>query len=510
MGCDTDESLLEVAVETPATQQPDDPMFRAIDGATVLGAKLTNPYSLSVSRAAYDSLSQTLSFDGKGVTVAATHLYVRYEPKNLDDIQKLSKDSTVLLFDAPLDYEIAVPGAGYRDPGLPDGQPGYLYAAVALDYPLAGVGVDYTVLDSLFQPEGEGDTHLVSNGKAYRELERAAHQMAGLDPGPLPVKGRAQRDYRPWAQVWYREDGGALRGLEGVNCHFHYFTRTGQGFTDASGRANSDKEFNYSVNHKIVWERYDFAIKDSWMTRAVLDGPKTKYHTYTITTDAVIGVKPANPDDRDWRRAMVHRGAYRYYYQDVMGLTRPPRNSILEFQLHYRVWDTEESRGVPGLGTHSAGWQTWGFGSQININLHPLDFRTAADYYATTIHETAHAAHWNFNRLYNQSFAIIDARIIESWAEGVTVVLTRPLYPGVQGFFQGDYTPIVLDLIDNDGVTFDGRSNTADQVNGYTLAQIEAGVSGAVTTNQWRTNLQNRASNPTAAQLPALFTYWVP
>ena len=505
MGCDTDESLLEAVVETPATQQPDDPMFRAIDGATVLGAQLTNPYSLSVNRAAYDSLSQTLSFDGAGVTVAATHLYVRYEPKNLDDIQKLSKDSTVLLFDAPLDYEIAAPGAGYRDPGLPDGQPGYLYAAVALDYPLAGAGVAYTVLDSLFQPEGDGDTHLVSNGKAYRELERAAHAIAGLDPGPAPVKGQAYKDYVPTAQVWYREDGGALRGLEGVNCHFHYFTRTGQGFTNASGRATSDKGFNRDVNHKIVWERYDFAIKDGWMTRAVLDGPKTKHHTYTITTDAVFGVKPANPNDRDWRRAMVHRAAYRYYYQDIVGLRRPPENSILGFQLHYRVYDDI----VAGVAGHLPSWQWLGFGSQIKIGLLPDSINTAAGHVAVAVHETGHAVHWDQDE---GRYDLITDKVKETYAVGLEHFVTRQMYPTYTRpvtLFGPDHTGLAVDLVDAaDGNTVNRRC-CSDLVTGYSAVQIQLSTYGTpLDWADWERRLRDNFPNSTSGNLPALFNHW--
>ena len=503
VGCDTDETLLEAAVETPTTQAPDDPMFRAIDGATVLGAKLTNPYSLSVSRAAYDSLSQTLGFDGEGVTVTATDLYVRFEPQNLDDIQRLSKDSTLLLFDAPLDYEIAVPGAGYRDPSLGDGQPGYLYTAVKLSYPLQAVGVSYTVLDSLFQPESEGDTHLIGNGKGYRQLERAAHVMVGLDPGPAVVKGQSHKDYIPTATIRFRDDNGFLTGLEGANVHFSYFTRTGQGFTNAVGFVASDKGFNYRVNCKLVWERYNFAIKDGVMNRAVIDGPKTDQPWILNITNAT------NPNDRDWRRAMVHRGAYRYYYQDILGLRRPPENGIFSFQLHYRVRDEV----IDGAALHDPGTQWLGLGSQINIGLLPPGFNNAAGHYAVAIHETGHAVHWDQNR---SGYPSVVGDVRESYAIGIEHFLTRIQYPAYtrlaaflprridNGFHHG----LAVDLVDAaDGFTLNGAC-CEDFVSGYSPLDVQESTFGTSTWAQWEAALRDRFVNPTEGGLAALFAYW--
>lgn len=516
-----DETYLPLDDAPGIVDETDGNLFVAITDPTVLGAQLTNPYSLGVMRAAYDSLIANGALASRGADAGpqATHLYVRYAPQGLDDIQALSLDSSLLLFDAPLDYEVAVPGAGYRDPGPPDGTPGYLYCAVAVDYPVGSHGVDFAILDSLFQPEpnsGKGSGKGTGGGFDYDDyglLERGAHVLAGLEPQSAPEKGHAAKDYRPSAMVRFRDDNGAMRGLEGVNLHFSYFTRTGQGFTDATGLVNSDKEFNYAANHKLVWERYNFAIKDGAMTRAVIDGPKTKSRWNLDITNAT------NINDRDWRRAMVHRGAYRYYYQDILGLRRPPENGVLKFQLHYRVSDEIDPES---LGRHCPACQWLGFGSQIKIYVR-ASRPTAENYIATTIHETAHASHW---QLYegDLNWSNVHVRVKEGWARGVQRYLTATMYPNYKPDYFGEYSGLVEDLNDSgDGRTQDyigsspsnpnqpirisGATNV-DYVTGYVLPQLENSLTQASSYDEWRDAIVSDHVNSTESHVPSLFTFW--
>ena len=462
---------------------------------TIVGDTVTNPYSLGVVREAYQNLSNTDTFEAEAVTLRATDLHIRFLPRDTSDERRLSSDSSLTLFDVALDRLVLQQGDGYRDPDVSEGTPTYLYAAVDIDKNLADVGVPYLILDSLYQPDMHEDPDYIRSEKALAHLEEAATTIAKGKSPDYPVYERRVPDYFPTARIRYLEDDNSLRGLEGAQILFKRWSKTGQGFTDANGLARSDKGFNYEVNYELVWERYNFAIKDGLLTRAKINGP----HQST----------PWNLDinirgDRDWRRAQVHRGAFRYFYQNILGLNRPPLNGVLRFQLHYRVRD----QGIMGVATHNPGDQWLGFGSQIQIGIAPAGVNDARGYVAITIHETAHAAHWNNTRdVYN----VVERSVTETYAVGVEHFLTRTMYPNYTrpaGFLGGVSTGVAVDAVDAaDGLTLDGGC-CADRVTGFTPVDIQTAVYRTTTWFGLETELRDNFGNPTAPELRALFAYW--
>jgi len=89
--------------------------------------------------------------------------------------------------------------------------------------------------------------------------------------------------------------------------------------------------------------------------------------------------------------------------------------------------------------------------------------RFSDEVYGTTIHELAHASHWEFRRN-NWNFNLTEARLQESWAEGVEWIFARLRYgsygdrPDRTNGYQGrlltvpnylTYTPIAVDLFDS-------------------------------------------------------------
>ena len=56
-----------------------------------------------------------------------------------------------------------------------------------------------------------------------------------------------------------------------------------------------------------------------------------------------------------------------------------------------------------------------------------------------------------------------------------------------------------------DGIS---STNSYDQVNGYTIRQIEDALQGKRTWNIWRDNIKNLHNNATENNLDTLFDYW--
>ena len=139
--------------------------------------------------------------------------------------------------------------------------------------------------------------------------------------------------------------------------------------------------------------------------------------------------------------------------------------------------------------------------------------------FGTTIHELAHASHWEIG--YSSPQYAIDwifdsPYLPEIWAVGVETILTRNVYGtnNYNYFYQSltvlamsdGYTCIVEEMIDiyNQSITNTLQSN--DQVSGYTLSQLE----GALPNNfgswwVWRTNINDIYNNSTEGYLDALF-----
>src|SRR5688572_23388579 len=101
----------------------------------VLGEKLINPFAIDNMQRAYQNLQEkndSVSFLFLK-TLRPTHWYVRFLPENFEQYDLLVSDTTLALYDHPLDYEISEPGDFYHDPSLPDDVPTYQYARVPVN-----------------------------------------------------------------------------------------------------------------------------------------------------------------------------------------------------------------------------------------------------------------------------------------------------------------------------------------------------------------------------------------
>lgn len=95
----------------------------------VLGEKLENPYTVENMQKAWQNVKKSKTVAKRGmeeeIEITTTHLYIRFKPKNEEELTLLEKDTTLLLFDHPLDYEITEEGDFYQDPEIPEEQPTY-------------------------------------------------------------------------------------------------------------------------------------------------------------------------------------------------------------------------------------------------------------------------------------------------------------------------------------------------------------------------------------------------
>lgn len=112
-----------------------------------------------------------------------------------------------------------------------------------------------------------------------------------------------------------------------------------------------------------------------------------------------------------------------------------------------------------------------------------------------------------------------DLFVHETWARGVEFALTNMVYPEYSPFYgRLAYTGLVEDLMDGIGTTTTLRyfnngwvtsSKTfPDDVEGYSIRQIEDGLLGQRTEQQWAARLIALFDNPTENNVANLYTNW--
>ncbi len=162
-------------------------------------------------------------------------------------------------------------------------------------------------------------------------------------------------------------------------------------------------------------------------------------------------------------------------------------------------------------GSHCKDCRLFGFFARLRI-YNPQN--SSSEIYATTIHELAHASHWELRRS-NWNNGGTSDKVIESWARGVEWELTRMKYPSSKykgrEWNNNNYTLVVADMIDSESTAFtnNGFKEPTDEVSGYnTIRQIEDVLSYTSSWDSWRDNLKNRYNNATENKLDKLFKNW--
>lgn len=127
----------------------------------ILGEKINNPYSLKNMIAALDTLKKhpdqhssclkapSSSLDE--IVIEPTDLYVRVLPADSIQYLQLMHDSTLILFDYPLDYQKEQTGDYYKDPSV-SGKYTWLYTTVPVGYQ-SPYGINFEIIEELFIPQ---------------------------------------------------------------------------------------------------------------------------------------------------------------------------------------------------------------------------------------------------------------------------------------------------------------------------------------------------------------------
>lgn len=496
------------------------------ENITKLGKKLENPFSVTNMQRALDTIlkevKKSKSYQAKSfqksaeqIEIKETDLYVRFLPKDSLELDLIKKDTTIIFYDHPLDYEIEEQGEHYHDPEIPEDQITWQYTVVKPDYEFPEV--QHEILSDLFIPENsegyyeEEDTNTqgkssYSKTNSLSSLETVSLYLTNnlTEEEKEEIEQEKEKNLQAkrvcvWFICWNVPDRWNPSGtvkiedtelgwqpVQGVK------VRARRWFTTKTARTNSNGyfktgSFRRPANYSIVWETYQFSIREKWWCffsqQAWVNGPKMKSPWNVNLTK----------HSKHWFHGTIFQAAYHYYYQNIKGLKRPPTNSFWKPQMKIRA-HFEQNNEING--SHQKDARIFGIFARIHM-YNPQN--SSSSIYATTIHELAHASHWEL-RKNNWNFGNTHTKVKESWARGVEWELTRMKYPAskYKGRFWNtnskDYTLVVADLIDNDfnnsyEATNRGFIDSRDQVSGFTISQLEYSIKNVQSWNDWRDRL---------------------
>ncbi len=390
---------------------------------TVLGDKLEDPYALSNMQKAYDSLVTQGRLKSNEVDLKATHIYVRFLPEDIVELDSLFNDDALILFDYPLDYEVKEMGNYFHDPEIPSDKPTWLYTVVPLDYQFPNIKYE-KIYECFFPDKDAKENSLKSTDQTeiYSLLEEEAYRITGnLDTEDISnqnvnLKGTTASWHYPSGQirVWNTELGanGGTEGVMHVKVRTQRLTNLGDAWTDDNGYYNiTNAHYKYDCNYSVKFENEaGFKIWGEFV--------------FFTTVKYAIGKHSPRGYDKDiwkaydaWKFASVNNAAYKYLnYCDQYSISKPPSD--------LRIWVLKTSGGRQGSASMLR--RTWGYigfntndnvndffnnaiglnlGLTITANLTSFlqpdltisinnDYDNTDDVFGLVFHECGHASHW--------------------------------------------------------------------------------------------------------------------
>ena len=547
-------------------------------------------------------ISAKSSSSVSNLEVSASHHYIKFKPETEEQEGIIKRDTTMILSDYPLDWEFTDEYLDSR-PELLEGKFPEYWVAVPIDKTLPS-NVPYEILEELYIPEEDPifnesaktskkestqKTVINNNEDLLRHLLNEAYTLTNNLDDLLEEPDNQNNENgksatarccwifgsRWWPsgtlKIWDDNAGTSTTTTRVFNRWQYYQCSTGQDvpdivvrrlpinercrravyrnvtntvqgkyvplvgaqvlmrqwFTVRQGITNQNGYFKTGsvrgrARYILQWERYHYSIRNGSLFQAETRGPRVKKRDWNHNI--------RGGDDE--YHGMIHTAAHIYYYGSRFGLTSPPTNATFKKQMKIAA---REQNGVSShvhqrrfIHLAQIHIKEWGEKSQ--------------QVFGTTIHELAHAAHWNLDRsAYNNlvwdgyiSDEVFnnahpgDVRTLETWATTVEILFAlnrykdmfnQPNYEYNHRNFQrrtingcgscNFYTSAGYDMIDNiNQRSVYGSAFPLDRVRGYTVKQLEDGLRGAKSWTEWRNNIKARSNNSTENFIDELFNNW--
>jgi hypothetical protein len=492
----------------------------------ILGKQLENPYSVENMKKALKNVSLKSGSVGD-FDISTTDLYVRFLPSDSIEYEALASDTTLELFDYPLDFEIEQEGNWYHDPSIPDHLPTYQYTVVKPSYQFPDT-INYEILAELFIPTEADDEETDNNANLKSgntsdfldaledEALRITDNWEELEPATEGVRLKGRRSkWNPSGKIQVEErHGGKDRGyipVENIKVRVRRWFTIKTDYTDYKGDYRISHKFRRPVNYSVKFETPYAKISNwiGWDTRH--DGPKRK-DTWNVNFDW---------HSESWVRATLINAIVEYRVQyHRTGIQNP-------YPISY--WAGGEA--VNKLNVRAAFKE--GTGSMFALRANNIKIfskltrgkgnKETDDLYAVTFHELGHQSHWKLTK-WNITWSKKIVR--ESWADFIEYTFIQQYYSSFANLdkthkqtytkskMSDGYSAIFIDLVDNENQrNTRGHAGSTDypddKVSGYTISQLQNALEESRKLEHVRDYLRDKYRNSTEEHLDDLFDFYI-
>jgi len=375
------------------------------EGLTVLGNRISIPYSIENLRAAFELLPNDTKSGFTIDDIQPTHYYVRFCPKNEEELDILINTPGLVLSETPLDREVLIGGIYYHDPDLPPTQPTYQYSTLEIPFWKSltdTLSVEHELLIEAYMPDDISNTKVSGKNQPlpdylYHALLKEAYRITGNVYEIVPeTKGSS---WSPTGRIRAYDDiVGGYTPVRDVVIRGSRFLTVKETTTDANGYFTLPS-FNGSVSLKVVWEGDRWDVRNGNLGQAIYDGPTLSSGSWYLDIPSSLS------ESRNI--SAVFRAARRVYMGYNYGLTKPSHSRKEKIAyIHDEIDD-----GINGDYNRQLGMGIW---SDIRIAGKNINgWRLVSDIFSTTCHELGHAAHYtNSTSNYTNS----EVRVLDSWA----------------------------------------------------------------------------------------------
>ena len=312
---------------------------------TLLGNKLSNPYSVDNMREAFKTFNAKNKYSVIGKkAVIATHQYVQINPRteaHLKALELIDGDELngIVLHDTPLDREVLSDGDYYVNPENEEDLFHPIYTVIPVGYRIPG-GVPYDVLEGIYQPtEAEEQIEDIALDEA-EGISVDSCSSTKIICDEVVQKGLFGKRYTPKGRVMIRNSHtGELDPLRLARISIGRGVWWRYVYTDINGYFNAGRKYRGKVRIRAKWRSPVATIRKSWNE---LLGVAVSDHLMTITRGNNNRVKIIEVwDSHLWYKGTVYNGIIKYnQYAAASGIFNPVLNANIW------VWKDGEDVGV--------------------------------------------------------------------------------------------------------------------------------------------------------------------
>ncbi len=316
----------------------------------ILGREKQIPYTVENMQRAVEYINshvQNSKYTKK--VIKPTHYYIKFIPtteEHLQILDEMDKDTSIVLFNYPLHYEILQPGSFLQGQSPEEIKYAELYTTVPVHYQFPGV--PYEIIEELYEPaEDEGDlevTAFVLTGNEqdldiiYNGAPLSINNLSDFLNDP-PAQQRLLRRYEPYGYFKvYDTEISTYVGVMNTRLVIGRWFWWRNVYTDRSGRFTAGRRYRGRVTVRAKWRSSTATLRRS--VNEMMGIGVSDYLMRINRSNNGRWYLTETSNGHLWPKATVHNAIIKY--NDHM----EPRGVNGVYDANVWIWNGRETQGA--------------------------------------------------------------------------------------------------------------------------------------------------------------------